>query len=185
MKNTISFIFFLSIISLSCAAQKVVSKVENGLVKGSIMTYRLDNSLSSFISIENNANKLSNSKPVAPNWPPNVSSFKKITIDPKLLVKICAEVLQVEKVKTLPTGLIDALAIRIKADTNGKPLEISFLTEKSSPLTIEELEKIETEIKKRVNINITSDFKKYLIGANFIVFDSRVFYKDILAAKSR
>lgn len=169
--------------SLACTAQKPLSKIDDGLVKSNINSYKLDKSNSSFISVENSSNKLSNTKPIAPNWPANVSSFKKITIDQKLLTLICAEGLPIEKVKNLPTGPIDALAIRIRADISGKPLEISFLTEKKSILTVNELEKIELEIKKRIIINIAPDFKRYLVGANFIVFDTQVFYNEILLAK--
>lgn len=181
-KNIILACLFLAM-SLACTAQKTVSKIENGLVKGKLITYRVNQSIPSFISIENNSNKLSNLKPIAPNWPANVASFKKITIDEKLLAAICAEALQPEKVKRLPMGPIDALAIRIKADANGKPMEISFLTEQNSILTIEELENIEMDIKKSILLYIAPDFKRYLIGANFIVFDAQVFYKEILAAK--
>lgn len=183
MKKNIITICFLLTISLACKAQKSISKIDAQFVKTLSNTYKLDKSNTQFINVENSLNKLSKVKPIAPNWPLNISSYKKITLDQNLLVVICTEILSLEKIKNLPKGLNDALAIRIKADINGKPLEISFLTEMNSLFTVNELEKIESQIKKRVTIKIAQDFKKYLIGANFIVFDTQVHYKDMLTAR--
>lgn len=97
MKKNIIIICFCLTISLACKAQKVISKIDDPLVKSMSNTYKLDKSNAEFISIENSLNKLSKVKPISPNWPLNIPSYKKITVDQKLLIAICAEVLSIEK----------------------------------------------------------------------------------------
>ena len=179
MKTLNIIIIFLFVIGSSCNAQKTLSELKNNQIKVAGYTYNINRSSNSFILIENSSNKLANVKPKRPNWPPNIPSFKKISINQALLNSIFKEVISANKIKLLPKDITDDLSVRIRADLEGNPIEISFVTDKKSILTVEELSLLERQIKKKIKIFIQEDFKKYLIGADFIVFDAQIQYKKL------
>jgi ABC-type phosphate/phosphonate transport system substrate-binding protein len=180
MKTNIIIVTCLFLgMSVACKAQKAISKIDAGIVKSKGLTYKLDNSNSKYIEIKNTANQLANVKYSAPNWPANLSPSRVITTDRNVLVAIFREVLNQERIKQLPTGRHDALFIHIKSDLNGKTLNISFVAQKNSTLTIEDLEKIENEIKKRVKVHILPDYKRFLVGANYIVLDVQIYNTEL------
>jgi hypothetical protein len=180
----IPLIITLILAILSCKAQQPLYLIQETKVNANITTYSL-NRTGNYIKIENQKNKLSETKMIAPNLSLEMSTQPIMKVDKQKLTLICARILPLQKLQKLPKGIVDGLSIRIRCNTLGTPLEVSFLTETNSILNINELESIESLIKKEIKATYFPKMETFLIGANYINIDTKVYYKDILEVKQK
>ncbi|MGY3054655.1 hypothetical protein ACVWYG_002862 [Pedobacter sp. UYEF25] len=119
-------------IIVSCKAQVPIAKLNGDKVTLNARTYKVENDGKKYVFIKNTSNRLEDVKQVAPNLPSGLTTSYHVTIDKKLLTKICAEIISAERLRKMPQGVTDWLGIDLKYDTKGAPLEMSFVIRNTS-----------------------------------------------------
>lgn len=181
MKTLIISILFAGITISSCRAQKQIAVLENNnLVKGINIKYKIEK-FSKMTSIGNINNKLINVKQSSPNLPANINLFYYKKFDLTKIQEICAGIIPKKQVQeAINAKKNSSLFIRIKSDLKGVPLEMEFLTDNNSTLTINQIEQIEIAIRQSITIKIDSKADQFLQGTNFIVTDLTIWFRELI-----
>ena len=168
---------------MACKAQQPIAKIAGDKVKVNNKSYILKRPNDKVTEIINSDNKLKNVKQVAPNIPSDLKLPAYTKVDEKLIAKICADVIPLSKLQKLPKGYGDFLFIDIKVNTQGEPLEMEFLVRNTSLISLNEIEQIELEIKKKFKVTFKQGIEKYFSGANYFNLYIPIAYNEMLKAK--
>lgn len=138
------------------------------------------------MSLKNTTNKFTDVKQISPNMAPNETNLL-APLDRKKAVaqitKICAEIITLNQLEELSKINNSGLLITIKTNVEGRPLELEFYTKANSILTLNQLENIEKEILQNVIIKLASYTTKVIKGSNFLTFDYKIYFENMLKAK--
>ena len=184
MKTLIITILLTGIITTSCSAQKKIATLpDNVATKAMLETYLIKKEQKK-VTIENSKNKFANIKQSSPNLPINIAITPYyFRPDLKELTMICARNITLKELENLATNKYAGLTIDLRTTVDGKVLELSFFTDDTSILNLQQLENIEHEIKANNPIIIRSGVEAYVKGSNFLRITSKIYFDDMLKVK--
>ncbi|MGV3546029.1 MAG: hypothetical protein ACO1N4_03130 [Pedobacter sp.] len=144
----------LILFSISCSAQNRLSDIRgNAIIKSNLTSYKITKN--GGFEIENMQNKFIGVKQRTPNLPINMNLYPYyIKKDISLLLKICAQNIDVNKLEKLAKIKYNGFLVTVKCDEDGKVIDVSFYTkEANSALSVTEFEGIERQLKSSAFIN--------------------------------
>ncbi|WP_426326587.1 hypothetical protein [Pedobacter sp. R-06] len=184
MKNLISILTIFILLITACKAQQPIAKISEGKIKVSGETFNVKKDNNKLTVIRNVTNKLSDVEQYAPHLPQEARVNYHMTVDKKLLTKICADAIPLSTLRKLPIGANGFLLLISKVNPLGAILEIKFVLESNSLLTLNELQEIEEKLKSaQFKIKFDKEIQHYIKDANYFPIDLYVSYADMLKAK--
>lgn len=183
MKTIILAILFATSISSCIAQTKIASLGKSAITKAKSITFST-NKENGYAYIQNTNNKFSKVKQSSPNLPANVNLYPEYAkIDFEKITKICISHISLKELEELAKLKQSSLFIRIRSDLTGRPIEMQFLTDANSNLSVNQLEEIENELLKATIIWINPKAEKLLQGSNYLVNDAVIYFEDMLKVK--
>jgi hypothetical protein len=187
LASATKFLIIFSVLNLSqllVSAQTKLADLKDGSINKAItQSYRVRKT-TSYVIIDNINNKFTNVKQNNPKYFGLILEKPDIVIDQAQLSKICAKYISKQQLEILASGIkYTGLRIEIKTNINGNTLEVGFLTDQNSVLTLVQLEEIEKEIKTTKLVNMKPEIVKLLEGSNFWQVSLKIYFEDILKVK--